>query len=327
MRQSFKMANMGSISAKSQTSSRFPQTHRRAFSMASGIATKAGVIYFDLGCPIDLSVPHYFWNPHDTEEEVKKSPAAFGLPPCRRSPQKVGNYVLSKVPPHTALVNVDTLTMCVHGTGTHTECIAHVTAERLLSFGDPLSEVILPFYGATLINVSPRLLGDTEDTYKGGKQDDLVLDKQSIVQAVEKCHKHLCLDERLFFSEAFVIRSNYRVPFLRYTGMNQPYLTKEAITFLGILKETVHLIIDLPTVDREVSEELVVHNTFFGVGTANEPQRYITEFAAGGPSEIPDGLYLLNLQTPSFSNVDAVPSKPILFPKSDAASTFDEVKL
>jgi len=224
-------------------------------------------------------------------------------------------------PPHTSSVNCDTLTICVHGTGTHTECIAHVTAERLKPFGDPSSELILPFYGATLINISPRLLGDTEDTYKGGKPDDVVLDKQSIVQAVEECHQHLSQDERLFFSEAFFIRSNFKVPLLRYTGMNQPYLTREAITFLSKLKETVHLIIDLPTVDREVSEELVAHNTFFGVGSENVPQRYITEFAAGGPLEIPDGLYLLNLQTPPFSNVDAVPSKPILFPKRETPNT------
>merc|ERR1711879_902512 len=137
-----------------------------------------------------------------------------------------------------------------------------------------------------------------------------------------KVHAELTVEESEFFREGWVIRTVYTMPEnMQFTGSNPPYFTKEAITFLSSLNRTVHLVVDLPSVDREQSEELVVHGCFFGLlqdcklPEGALPNRLITEFAAGcNPTMCCDGLYLLSLQSANFDNVDAVPSRPVLYP-------------
>lgn len=101
-----------------------------------------------------------------------------------------------------------------------------------------------------------------------------------------------------------------------YSGRNPPYLLDEGIKFL-VEKQVKHLLIDLPSVDREVDEgKLLSHHAFWGVSDkkARDDSRSdctITELIFV-PDEIEDGLYLLNLQFPSMP-LDAAPSKPILY--------------
>ena len=79
-----------------------------------------------------------------------------------------------------------------------------------------------------------------------------------------------------------------------------------------------HLLIDLPSVDREEDEgKLLAHKAFWNVkdvNTLNEDARLnctITELIYVD-NAILDGSYILNLQIASFEN-DASPSKPVLY--------------
>jgi kynurenine formamidase len=94
-------------------------------------------------------------------------------------------------------------------------------------------------------------------------------------------------------------------------------LTEEAARFIceyGIN----HLLIDLPSVDKEHDDgKLVAHKAFWNVTDVNNLNvdarlnATITEMIFV-PNEVEDGSYLLNLQIASFEN-DASPSKPILY--------------
>jgi hypothetical protein len=94
-------------------------------------------------------------------------------------------------------------------------------------------------------------------------------------------------------------------------------LSEEAAIFIresGIQ----HLLIDLPSVDKEHDQgKLVAHKAFWNVkdvANLNADARInctITEMIFVNDS-VKDGSYLLNLQIAPFEN-DASPSKPILF--------------
>ena len=73
-----------------------------------------------------------------------------------------------------------------------------------------------------------------------------------------------------------------------------------------------HLLIDMPSIDKEMDEgKLLAHHAFWQYPTNTQTQKTITEFIFV-PNEVLDGTYLLNLQIASFEN-DASPSKPILY--------------
>ena len=103
----------------------------------------------------------------------------------------------------------------------------------------------------------------------------------------------------------------------KYSNTNPPYLDENVATFLresGVK----HLLIDLPSVDKEKDEgKLLAHKAFWNVKNVdilNEDARLdatITELIYV-KDEILDGSYLLNLQIASFEN-DASPSKPVLY--------------
>ena len=103
----------------------------------------------------------------------------------------------------------------------------------------------------------------------------------------------------------------------KYSNTNPPYLEESAARFIresGIQ----HLLIDLPSVDKEQDEgKLLAHKAFWNlkdINNLNEDARLeatITEMIFV-PNDVPDGSYLLNLQIASFEN-DASPSKPVLY--------------
>ena len=103
----------------------------------------------------------------------------------------------------------------------------------------------------------------------------------------------------------------------KYSHTNPPYLSEEAAVFLRE-KGVEHLLIDLPSVDKEHDEgKLLAHKAFWNVNdvkNVNNDARFhatITEMIYVS-EHISDGDYLLNLQIASFEN-DASPSKPILY--------------
>jgi len=96
-----------------------------------------------------------------------------------------------------------------------------------------------------------------------------------------------------------------------YSGTNPPYLDHEAIRHI-VEQGIEHLLLDLPSVDREQDEgKLAGHKAFWGYPATIDKTKTITEMIFVRNS-INDGLYLLNIQIASFE-LDASPSKPVLY--------------
>jgi len=73
-----------------------------------------------------------------------------------------------------------------------------------------------------------------------------------------------------------------------------------------------HLLVDLPSVDREKDAgALLAHKAFWNFEGEVRTDATITEFIFV-PNAIVDGTYYLNLQVAPFEN-DASPSRPVLY--------------
>lgn len=177
-----------------------------------------------------------------------------------------------------------------HGHGTHTECLGHIT-EEVYSVNKVLSDY---FVDAQVITIDPKRIakGDIEDRV-------ITLDqiKQFNVQA-----------------EALVLRTMPNAvekKSLNYSSTNPAYLEKEIADYL-IGQGVKHLLVDLPSVDREEDGgELAFHHLFWEVPENPNFERTITELIYVD-NEIEDGLYVMNLQVAPFEN-DAAPSRPVLY--------------
>lgn len=97
----------------------------------------------------------------------------------------------------------------------------------------------------------------------------------------------------------------------QYANTNPPYLLEEAAQFL-VNKEIEHLLIDLPSVDKERDAgALLAHKAFWNYEGIMRKQATITEFIFV-PNSVEDGTYFLNVQLAPFEN-DAAPSRPVLY--------------
>jgi len=149
-----------------------------------------------------------------------------------------------------------------------------------------------PTFTAELITVAPERL-----------DSDFVISEKQLKYALgkKKC-------------EALIIRTlpNTKEKVNKdYSNTNPPYLSEAAAQFL-VAKNILHLLIDLPSVDREKDEgKLIAHKTFWNVDGSIRYNATITELVYVEDA-IKDGSYLLNLQVAPFEN-DSAPSRPILF--------------
>jgi arylformamidase len=97
-----------------------------------------------------------------------------------------------------------------------------------------------------------------------------------------------------------------------YSGTNPPFLAPEAGEWLRT-KEYTHLLVDLPSVDKEEDGgKLSVHRGFWDIPNKPRKDCTITELI-WVPPHTADGLYLLNLQVSAW-NTDAAPSRPVIYP-------------
>ena len=97
----------------------------------------------------------------------------------------------------------------------------------------------------------------------------------------------------------------------QYSNTNPPYMLEESAVFLRE-KGIKHLLIDLPSVDKEKDNgKLLSHNAFWDTSGSIRFDATITELIYV-QNKVKDGLYILNLQIAPFEN-DASPSKPILY--------------
>lgn len=237
----------------------------------------------DLSKPIDISIPL---------SNTDANPIAWYIEKPEIEPVKFGEWI-GKVSEGSS-TNFNNIFFNPHGHGTHTECLGHITRE-FYSVNQCLKQF---FFTAELISIKPEMING-----------DFVITKAQIQKALQGKNP-----------DAIVIRTVPNVEFKKhknYSNTNPPYLEEAAATFIREIGIQ-HLLIDLPSVDREEDEgKLVAHKAFWNVKNVNELNDdarlncTITEMIFV-ENDIQDGSYLLNLQITSFEN-DASPSKPILF--------------
>jgi arylformamidase len=181
-----------------------------------------------------------------------------------------------------------------HGHGTHTECLGHIT-EEIHSINQNLKE---SFFTAKLITIEPKSVVNGETI-----EEDFILTEDQfkpLLNGVE--------------TEAIIIRTtpnDETKKHFNYSATNPAYIDVKVVHILNKAKVQ-HLLIDLPSVDRESDGgKLAFHHEFWDVPENPQFHKTITELIYV-PDNVPDGDYILNLQTAPFEN-DATPSRPVLF--------------
>ena len=251
----------------------------------------------DLARPLDLSVELDFQGP-----QVRH----FGAPRASSQPYSVADFPGSVA--GGASCNCESITLIPHCNGTHTECVGHITNERIHII-DCLKDTFIP---AMLVSVEPESARDVKETYSVNFGDSDPLITRNV------------LEDRLSdlaLNSAVIIRTlpNDDSKLTReYTDKIPPYFSTEAIDYI-LSSGVKHLLVDTPSIDRLYDEgKLSNHRTFWGIepgsfeiNPATRMNDTITELIYV-PNEVEDGRYLLNLQIAPFAT-DAAPSRPVLF--------------
>jgi len=233
---------------------------------------------YDLNHPLDISIP--------LRASTDNVSAWYVSPPEIKAVEN-GTWVGDVN--RGGSVNFRNIFFNPHGHGTHTECVGHISKEDY-SVNKLLKKF---FFKALLITLEPKNIGS-----------DRVISEDQLMNVI--------FPEG---TEAIVIRTlPNEIDKLskHYSNTNFPYLHEKAALFIRN-KGINHLLIDLPSVDREEDEgKLLAHKAFWNYPENPRLDCTITEFIYV-PALIKDGEYLLNIQIAPFEN-DASPSKPVLYP-------------
>ncbi|HMQ02977.1 MAG TPA: cyclase family protein [Pyrinomonadaceae bacterium] len=233
----------------------------------------------------DLSIPLKFDGPQ---------PNAYGVDPAAAKP--LGDTRTG------SSVNFGQYTFTPHCNGTHTECVGHITHERI-SVRDRLKDVILP---AVLVSVDPE--------YVDGERQ---ITSASLLDFI----KEFGAESTGSVSKALIVRTlpndPQKLTAVYNEGSIPPFFTAEAIRLI-VDSGFAHLLCDLPSIDRIYDDgKLINHRMFWNVeegsfetGPGTRMDSTITELIFV-PNEIPDGEYTLNLQIAPF-DADCAPSRPLL---------------
>ena len=267
--------------------------------MTTTIQIGDGSFNIDLNSPIDISIPLNFNGPQ---------PNAFGVEPAESKACEYGSLVGDTR--RGGSVNFEQYTLIAHCNGTHTECVGHITNERV-SVRDCLKDILIP---SILVSVEPE-----------PSKDDLLISESRIRSAFDEprlAAAQARASANATSGRGLIVRTlpNDDSKLSRtYNAENIPsYFTQDAMLYI-IDQGFKHLLVDVPSIDRLFDEgKLLNHRLFWnvelGAFETNPETRVsstITELIYV-PNEVPDGGYLLNLQIAPFAS-DAAPSRPILF--------------
>jgi kynurenine formamidase len=245
----------------------------------------------DLSRPVSIAIPLDFEGPQA---------ACFDAPPATSRPLRAG---LS--------CNCELLTLAPHCNGTHTECVGHVTEDRVAVSECVQGGLLL----ALLVTLEPTAATATQEDSNPVPEPGDLLVTASALDAAFRSHARAA-------PRAMILRTAQaagRGPHHHYRGAAPaPYLSRQAAMWL-VDHGIDHVVLDLPSADRaEDGGRLTAHRIFFGLPAgsrrareAKRPRASITELAWIEPS-VPDGHYLLDLQMPAFRS-DAAPSRPLLY--------------
>ena len=236
--------------------------------------------YIDTSEPIDISL---------ALSASSKNPRAWYVDPPIMEPVRTEHYTGSIKAGGS--VNFRNIFFNPHGHGTHTECLGHITRE-VHSVNNVLTQF---FFRAKLVSILPKRVVQADNAV-----DFVVAPEQ--------------LDLENFEGEALIVRSLPNVGAklqMNYSNTNPPYFDVACVQKLHAYGID-HLLIDLPSVDRESDGgALAFHHAFWEVPSNPNFKRTITEMIFVDNS-IPDGEYVLELQMAPFVN-DASPSRPVLY--------------
>lgn len=226
-----------------------------------------------------------------TLKDGKANPRAWYVSPPRFEPVRENGWV--GVVKEGGAVNFRNIFFNPHGHGTHTECLGHITP-TVYSINNTMKTF---FMEAQVITIAP------EQRVVEGKTDQ-VITYDLLLEAVKDLSE----------TPALIIRTlpnNLDKTVKNYSDSNPPYIDIAALAIINQLKVK-HLLVDLPSVDKEQDDGLLAfHHGFWNVPKNPDFERTITEFIYV-PENIPDGAYFMNLQVAPFEN-DAAPSRPLLF--------------
>jgi kynurenine formamidase len=246
---------------------------------------------FDTSAPIDISIALDFHG---------EQPNAFHLPAATAWTVEGGEFIGDTR--RGGSCNCETVTLSPHGNGTHSECVGHITNARL-AVASLMRDPLVP---ATLVTV--RL-----DREEGMGEWDRAITRDGLQEALD------AVGGGGEFRRGLIVRTLPNDAAKRnahYSGGNPPYISAAAMRLIRELGVD-HLLIDLPSADREDNGTLAAHRIFWDLAaTGNDDpgagsHRTITEMVYVEDG-VGDGIYMLNLQLPSLV-LDAVPSRPMLF--------------
>lgn len=263
-----------------------------------------GVMPTDRG--VDLSIPLRFDGPQ---------PNLYGVPAASRSVLVTEGFTGSVA--EGGSCNVDALRLIPHCNGTHTECVGHITRERitLTECWQPrlLRALVVSIRAGYDLTVSAAMVAAAAGPWLGGDS----IPEALIVRAFPKG------------ADPFTTYgASEPVPGTSLPPQPIPYLLPEATAWMrarGIL----HLLTDLPSLDPLDSAELLAHRAFWGMepGSVDLPPPFPTPGQPGQPDprtqtvtefihvpgNLPDGPGILELHVAPF-DLDAAPSRPVFHP-------------
>ena len=233
----------------------------------------------------DLSIPLKFGGPQ---------PSAFGV-------EAAAEKTLGDTREGSS-VNFEQYSFIPHCNGTHTECVGHITDERI-SVRDCLRDVVMC---AMLVSIEPEQDESGDQLIAEAALRNAIVQPPAIAGGSDSLIVRTLPNDDSKHSRVY---DSSNIP---------PYFTAEAMRYI-VECGFKHLLVDLPSIDRIFDEgKLENHRIFWNVepgsraiGPHTRLPSTVTELIYV-PKEIEDGEYLLNLQIAPFE-ADAAPSRPILF--------------
>ena len=253
----------------------------------------------DTSLPIEISIPILFNGEQPNTYGVAKATAeAVKTADFTDDTRQGGNC------------NFEEYKLIPHCNGTHTECVGHISFQRI-SINNVLKDSFIP---STLITVLPENANETDDKYIPEIiADDYLITKKVLQNKLDNSKKD--------FLEGLIIRTlpNSDSKKARNYMNNLPcFFSIEAMEYIVSLNVK-HLLIDIPSVDRTFDEgKLTAHHIYWNVPFESNDvdinkhsMKTITEMIYVS-NEVADGKYLMNIQIPDFV-ADAAPSRVLLY--------------
>lgn len=212
---------------------------------------------------IDLSL--------EVRPNATDQPSCFHLPSAVASPFSTGTFTCSV--DAGASVNCSVISsLCPHSNGTHTECVGHVLPGSVT-----LKDIVpLPtFLPAIVLTITPILYSTLptkeQKYYPTGQPNDYIVNGTLLEEAFQKLVQVCTDDTSVPTPSSPSVSKEGLLGFLHHGGLilrtlpnteskrsqqygstNPPYLTGTA-TLWAVDHGVQHLLIDLPSTDREVS--------------------------------------------------------------------------